>query len=163
MYTRLYSGAITGVEAQLVEAQCDVAGGLPAFQMVGLPDKEVSESRERIRSALKNAGYSFPARRITANLAPADVRKAGVGFDLPVALSILVASGQIDAVKDDLLFTGELGLDGSVRPVRGVLALSSLAGASNLRGVVVPEETGDEAELVGSLPVYPVSRLRDAA
>jgi len=163
MYTRLYSGAITGVEAQLVEAQCDVAGGLPAFQMVGLPDKEVSESRERIRSALKNAGYSFPARRITANLAPADVRKAGVGFDLPVALSILVASGQIDAVKDDLLFTGELGLDGSVRPVRGVLALSSLAGASNLRGVVVPEENGDEAALVGSLPVYPVSSLRDAA
>ncbi|MDD5219742.1 MAG: magnesium chelatase domain-containing protein, partial [Candidatus Bipolaricaulis sp.] len=97
MFGRLTSAAILGVEAQLIEIQCDVSGGLPSFQIVGLPDKEVSESRERIRSALRNAGYSFPAGRVTANLAPADVRKHGVAFDLPIALSILIASGQAPA------------------------------------------------------------------
>ncbi|MCX6094420.1 MAG: ATP-binding protein, partial [Candidatus Bipolaricaulota bacterium] len=117
MFGRLTSGAILGVEAQRIEIECDVSGGLPCFQIVGLPDKEVSESRERIRSALRNAGYSFPAGRITANLAPADVRKHGVAFDLPIALAILIASGQIPAPKFPLLIVGELALDGTVRPV----------------------------------------------
>lgn len=95
MFSKLLSAVISGIEAAIVEVQCDVANGLPAFQVVGLPEKEVSESRERIRSAVRNSGFSFPARRITANLAPADLRKEGVGFDLPIALGIMIAAGEI--------------------------------------------------------------------
>ena len=163
MYTRLYSGALLGIDARLIETQCDVAGGLPGFQIVGLPEKEVSESRDRIRSALKNAGFSFPPRRITANLAPADLRKEGVGLDLPVALSIVAASGQTAVVRDRLLYIGELGLDGAVRAVRGVLAMAVLARESELEGLVVPAANADEAALVGGVAVYPVATLAQAA
>lgn len=163
MFGRLTSGAILGVEAQRIEIECDVSGGLPCFQIVGLPDKEVSESRERIRSALRNAGYSFPAGRITANLAPADVRKHGVAFDLPIALAILIASGQLPAPRNPLLFVGELALDGAVRPVAGVLPLALRAAEEGLGGIVVPNDNVAEATLVPGLPVYPVSSLAEAA
>jgi magnesium chelatase family protein len=163
MFGRLTSGAILGVEAQRIEIECDVSGGLPCFQIVGLPDKEVSESRERIRSALRNSGYSFPAGRITANLAPADVRKHGVGFDLPIALAILIASGQIPAPKDPLLVVGELALDGAVRPVAGVLPLTLQAAADGMAGAVVPIDNLAEAALVPNAAVFPVASLADAA
>jgi magnesium chelatase family protein len=162
MFGRLTSGAILGVDAQLIEIQCDVSGGLPSFQIVGLPDKEVSESRERIRSALRNAGYSFPAGRVTANLAPADVRKHGVAFDLPVALGILIASNQVPAPQDRFLIVGELALDGEVRPVPGVLPLVLQAAADGIPGVIVPADNTAEATLVPSVAVHPVACLTNA-
>ncbi|MDD5264485.1 MAG: magnesium chelatase domain-containing protein [Candidatus Bipolaricaulis sp.] len=163
MFGRLTSGAILGVQAQRIDIECDVSGGLPCFQIVGLPDKEVSESRERIRSALRNAGYSFPAGRITANLAPADVRKHGVAFDLPIALAILIASGQIPAPQAPLLVVGELALDGAVRPVAGVLPLTLQAAADGMAGAVVPIDNLAEAALVPNATVFPVASLADAA
>jgi magnesium chelatase family protein len=133
---------VVGIEARLIEVQCDVAGGLPAFQVVGLPEKEITESRERIRSAIKNSGYTFPSRRITANLAPADLRKEGVGFDLPTALSILIASNQIRLSSARYLIVGELSLDGEVRGVHGVLPIALSAAGAHLDGVIVRTSTG---------------------
>ena len=139
---------VLGVEARLIDVQCDIGGGLPMFQIVGLPDKEVSESRERIRSAIKNSGFSFPPGRITANLAPADLRKQGVGFDLPIALGILLASGQIPPPVGRAVVVGQLALNGDVQAVRGVLPLALEAGRSGLDGVLVPTANAPEAALV---------------
>jgi magnesium chelatase family protein len=163
MFARLLSAVVVGIDAQLVEVQCDVAGGLPAFQVVGLPDKEVTESRERIRSAIKNSGYSFPAKRITANLAPADLRKEGVGFDLATALGILIASGQLDPPSARHVVLGELSLDGAVREVRGVLPIALQAEAAGLEGMIVPERNGPEAALADGIAAYPVRTLAEAA
>lgn len=162
MFARLLSAVVVGIDAALVEVQCDVTGGLPAFQVVGLPEKEVTESRERIRSAIKNSGYSFPAKRITANLAPADLRKEGVGFDLPIALGILVASEQI-LPASNYLVVGELSLDGEVRSVRGVLPIALAASAMKLDRMIVPKANATEAALAQGIAVYPVKTLAEAA
>ncbi len=162
MYARLLSGAVLGIEARLIEVQCDVSGGLPLFHVVGLAEKEVSESRERIRSAIKNAGLQFPAGRITANLAPADLRKEGVGFDVPIAAAILIASGQVPTPAASYLFVGELALDGEIRGVRGVLPIA-ISAATDVDGMVVPLENAHEAALATKLPVYPVGSLLDVA
>jgi len=162
MFARLMSAVIVGIEAALVEVQCDVAGGLPAFQVVGLPEKEVTESRERIRSAIKNSGYTFPSRRITANLAPADLRKEGVGFDLPTALSILIASGQVSPSMDYLV-VGELALDGEVRRVRGMLPIALAGAKARLNRMIVPKANAAEAALAGGTAVFPVRTLAEAA
>ena len=163
MYARLISSVVVGIEARIVEIQSDVTGGLPAFQVVGLPEKEVSESRERVRSAIKNSGFSFPAKRITANLAPADLRKEGVGFDLPIALAILVASEQIASTERRYIIVGELSLNGEVRHVPGVLPIAMLSALGDYDGLIVPEQNATEAALVDSVPVYPVSSLAQAA
>ena len=162
MFARLLSAVVLGIEAKLIEVQCDVANGLPAFQIVGLPEKEISESRERVRSAIKNSGYAFPARRITANLAPADLRKEGVGFDLPTALGILIASGQLSPVSKRYLITGELSLDSKVCPVDGVLAMVLAAAKAKLDGVILPQPNAVEAALVDGIPIYPVRALSEA-
>ncbi len=162
MFGRLLSGAVLGVEARLIEVQCDVGGGLPSFQIVGLPDKEVSESRERIRSAIKNSGFSFPSGRITANLAPADLRKQGVGFDLPIALSILIASGQASAAAPRWLVAGQLALDGGVQGIHGVLPLALEASRVGLDGILIPAENAAEGVLVPGLEVFPTRSLREA-
>ena len=156
------SAVVVGIDAALVEVQCDVTGGLPAFQVVGLPEKEVTESRERIRSAIKNSGYAFPAKRITANLAPADLRKEGVGFDLPTALGIIIASEQISP-SSDYLVIGELSLNGEVRRVRGVLPIALTAAKAGLDRVIVPEANAAEAALAEGIAVYPVRTLAEAA
>ncbi len=163
MFSRLLSAVITGIDAAPVEVQCDVAGGLPVFQIVGLPEKEVTESRERIRSAIKNSGYSFPARRITANLAPADLRKEGVGFDLPIALAILIAGGEFPPPRARYLIVGELALNGEVHRARGVLPIALSAAKMGLDGMIVPADNAAEAALVDSVPVYPVRTLAEAA
>jgi len=163
VYARLISSVVVGIEARIVEIQSDVTGGLPAFQVVGLPEKEVSESRERVRSAIKNSGFSFPAKRITANLAPADLRKEGVGFDLPIALAILVASEQIASTERRYIIVGELSLNGEVRHVPGVLPIAMLSALGDYDGLIVPEQNATEAALVDSVPVYPVSSLAQAA
>ncbi len=159
MFARLLSGAVLGIDARLIEVQCDVSGGLPLFHVVGLPEKEVSESRERIRSAIKNSGLSFPAGRITANLAPADLRKEGVGFDVPIAAAILIASSQVAAPKARYLLIGELALSGQIRGVRGVLPIA-VAASGSVDGMVVPRENAVEAALATDAPVYPVTELR---
>jgi len=162
MFARLLSGTVLGIDAQLIDVQCDVAGGLPGVHIVGLPEKEVSESRERIRSAIKNSGYEFPARRITANLAPADLRKGGVGFDLPIAVAILIASGQLPPMRGRYALVGELALDGGVRSVPGVLPIALQARRREVDGLLVPQGNAAEAALVEGLPVYPVGRLAEA-
>jgi len=163
VYSRLVSSVVVGIEARYVEIQTDVTGGLPAFQVVGLPEKEVSESRERVRSAIKNSGFSFPAKRITANLAPADLRKEGVGFDLPIALAILLASEQIASTGQEYIIVGELSLNGEVRHVPGVLPIAMLAALGDYAGLIVPEQNATEAALVDGVRVYPVSTLAQAA
>src|SRR5689334_13755924 len=124
MLARLRTAAVFGVEACQVEVEVDVSFGMPRFTMVGLPDASVRESRDRVRSAIRNSGFRFPSHRITVNLAPADVRKAGAAFDLPIALGILAAEGVIERTDTNtLLFLGELSLDGSIHPARGVLPI----------------------------------------
>jgi len=164
MISKTLSGAVIGIEAMIVEVQCDVSRGMPKFKMVGLPEKEVKESEERIRSAIKNSGFSFPTRRITANLAPADQRKEGVGLDLPIACGILEASEQVQPEgMENVLLIGELSLDGEVRPVSGVLPVAlEAAEKESIEGLIVPEGNAREAALVGSLDVYPVSSLTAA-
>jgi len=123
MLSRVASHGLSGIDGFCVQVETDIANGLPAFEIVGLPDAAVRESRERVRAAVKNAGFLFPAARITVNLAPADMRKEGAVYDLPVALSILAASGQLGAApKLDFVVFGELGLDGGVRAIAGWLA-----------------------------------------
>ncbi len=160
MFARLLSGAVLGIDAELIEIQCDVSGGLPQFRVVGLPEKEVCESRERIRSAIKNSGFQFPAGRITANLAPADLRKEGVGFDLPIAIAILIASAQLPPPTARYLLVGELALDGEVCSVRGVLPIA-IAASGHVDGLIVPEGNAIEASLATDAPVYPVTSLGD--
>lgn len=163
MFAKAISGSVVGIDAELIEVQCDIALGLPTFTIVGLPQKEVQESRERIRSALKNAGFDFPAKRITVNLAPADLPKEGVGLDLPLALAILVATGQISGERlTEFLALGELSLDGEVRPVKGVLPIALAARKNNLKGVIVPAGNAKEAAIVSSLEVYGVENLQQA-
>lgn len=163
MFAKALSGAVVGIEATLVEVQCDISLGLPSFAIVGLPEKEVQESRERIRSAIKNSGYEFPAKRITANLAPADVRKEGVGLDLPLAVAILTATGQMPGDRlDEFLLLGELSLDGEVRPVKGALPIALAAREAGLPGVVVPKGNAAEAALVEGIRAYGVGTLQEA-
>ncbi len=163
MFAKAISGAVIGIDAALIEVQCDISLGLPSFTIVGLPEKEVQESRERIRSAIKNTGFEFPAKRITANLAPADIKKEGVGLDLPLALSILVATGQISGEKlNEYLLLGELSLDGEVRPVKGVLPVAITAKTANIKGLLVPRGNAKEAAIVEGVEVLPVERLSEA-
>ena len=161
MFARLLSAVVIGIDARIIEVQCDVANGLPAFNVVGLPEKEISESRERIRSAIKNAGFDFPSGRITANLAPADLRKEGVGFDLPIAIAILVATQQIPKPSRRMLYLGELALNGDIRGVRGVLPMA-LEASKDVDGLVVPMGNAQEAAVASDRPVYPVRTLSDA-
>ena len=161
---RAVTFALVGVDAMQVTVEADIHPGLPAFTIVGLPDAAVQESRERVRAALVNSGFEFPLRRITVNLAPADTRKAGPGFDLALAAALLVASGQL--VGDPLsayALSGELGLDGSVRPVRGALAMADACARAGLRGLVVPAACAGEASLLGALDVVGVGTLRAMA
>jgi magnesium chelatase family protein len=159
--------ALIGVTAEPVHVEVDIGAGLPSFTIVGLPDAAVRESRERVRSALVNSGFKYPQHRITANLAPADLRKAGPGFDLAIAAALLVASGQLPrGVLDRYVLAGELALDGAIRPVPGGLAMAEAARAWGMRGVAVAPSDASQAALVKGLEVVPVdhvTRLRELA
>src|SRR5881227_4153761 len=136
MLASLRTAAVFGIEACTVDVEVDVSFGLPGFTMVGLPDPSVRESRDRVRSAIRNSGFEFPPHRITVNLAPADVRKAGASFDLPIALGILAASGYVERRHiTDLVLLGELSLDGSIHPTRGVLPIAAAAKREGLTGI----------------------------
>jgi magnesium chelatase family protein len=154
--------ALLGVEALAVDAEVDINRGLPSFSLVGLPDAAVRESRERVRAAIANSGFDFPQKRITANLAPADLRKAGPGFDLAIAAAVLVASGQLpQGLLDQWSLAGELALDGSIRALPGVLAMAERAHGCGERGLAVPAANLAEARLVEDLRVAPACRLAD--
>jgi magnesium chelatase family protein len=160
MLSRVFSGATVGLESVLIEVEVDIASqGLPSFTIVGLGDKAVEEARERVRSALKNSGADFPAKRITINLAPADLPKAGPSFDLPMALGILLASGQIASDLKDALVLGELSLDGSLRHTNGVLAIAMLGKEKKFKRLFLPKINAQEASVIAGLKIYPVSSL----
>ncbi len=159
MLGRLRSAAMIGVEASLVDVEIDVAGGLPAFNVVGLPDSTVRESRDRVRSAIRHAGFEFPERRITVNLAPADVRKSGASYDLPIALGLLAATEALPArLLDDLVVVGALSLDGGVQPVRGVLPVALLAARHGHR-LVLPAANLREGRIVRQVALRPAASL----
>ncbi len=163
MLATAVSGALIGIDGLLVEVEVDVALGLPQFTTVGLPEGAVRESKDRVRSAIKNSGYEFPARRITVNLAPADVKKEGAAYDLPIALGILAAEGWL--TKEQLqsyAILGELSLDGRVKPVHGALPLAVMAREKGLKGLIVPTENAAEAAVVDELAVFGVSTLSEA-
>lgn len=160
---RVRSGALVGIEGLPVDVEVDIGSGLPAFNIVGLPDAAVQEARERVRAAIRNAGFEFPLRRITVNLAPADVRKEGPIYDLPIAVAILVASGQVPDRFRDMAVLGELSLDGHLRHASGVLPLVAMFAGHGLAGVIVPADDAREAALIGGIATYPLGRLGDVA
>ncbi len=160
MLARVYSCAVIGLEGVPIEVEVDSGPGLPAVVIVGLPDAAVQESRERVHSAIKNAGLSFPRKRITINLAPAAVRKEGPAYDLPIAIGILAAAGELDPdCLNGSLVVGELSLDGSVRHVRGVLAMAAAARAAGYKRFFVPVDDAAEAALIPEIEVFPVPNL----
>jgi len=159
----LRTAALYGIEACAVQVEVDVSFGIPMFTMVGLPDTSVRESRDRVRSAIRNSGFEFPPHRITVNLAPADVRKAGSAFDLPIALGILAAQGVVERREiADVVILGELSLDGSIHPARGVLPIAAAAKRDGLAGLLLPRSNAGEAALVDGLGVWPVASLGEA-
>lgn len=157
---KIQSAAVVGLDATPVEVEADISNGLPMFKIVGLPDKAVEEAKERVRSAIKNSGMHMPDRRITINLAPADVKKIGPAYDLPIAIGLLVASEQLRPVEG-AMFVGELALDGEIRPCSGVIAMAAMARRLGYQNFFVPEKNSAEAALIPSITVYPVKNLRE--
>jgi len=162
LISKLLSTALFGVEAFLVEVEIDVSNGLPSFNIVGLPDTAVQESKERVRAAIKNAEYQFPMQRITVNLAPADVKKEGPALDLPIAIGILSANNQLKSFSYKKYITiGELSLNGQIRPVNGILSIALMAKKMGINNLIVPEDNAMEAGIVDGINIFPVSNLRE--
>jgi magnesium chelatase family protein len=160
MLAKVLSAAVVGLDALPVEVEVDIAAqGLPSFTIVGLPDKAVEEAKERVRAAIRNTGADFPARRITVNLAPADLPKEGPSYDLPIALGILLASGQLETSVENMIVTGELSLDGRVRSITGALPQAILAKGKDMNGIFLPAANANEAAIVQDLTIYPVESL----
>jgi len=160
MFAKVYSAGVVGVDGYLVEVECDTGPGLNSFEVVGLPETAVRESRTRVRSAIGNAGFKFPMKRITINMAPADVPKRGTVYDLPQAVAILASDGLIDPDRlDKTLMLGELSLTGETRPVPGVLPMAICARDKGFEELFVPARNAAEAAVVEGLRVYPVTHL----
>ena len=160
MISKVLSSAVLGIDAYLVSVEVDISPGLPAFSTVGLPDGAVKESKDRVKSAIKNGGYSFPERRITVNLAPADIKKEGSSYDLPIAIGILSAIGVVKKDRlSDYAILGELSLDSRVRPIRGALPTAIGVKRSGLKGLIIPSENSKEAAVVPGIEVIPVDTL----
>ena len=160
MLARVFSCAVVGLDGVIIEVEVDYTNGLPGMTIVGLPDAAVQESRERVQTAIKNAGLHFPRHRIVVNLAPASVRKEGPAYDLPIALGVIILSGRLllEAVQDTLII-GELSLDGNVRHARGILPMAAAARANGYKRMVVPEADAAEAGLIPDLEIIPVKTL----
>ena len=153
--------AVVGLDGFIVEVEVDISPGLPAFNIVGLPDAAVQEARERVRAAIRNSGCEFPMRRVTVNLAPADLRKAGPAYDLPIALAVLLSSGQVPDISDSWLFLGELSLDGGLRHTNGILPMVAVAREGGFETVFVPSADASEAALVEGIEVVPLTDLAE--
>lgn len=163
MLTQATAGVNVGFSPQLVSVEIDVSSqGLPSFTIVGLADKAIDEAKDRVRTAIRNSGFDFPMKKVTINLAPADLPKEGPRFDLPIALGILSASGQVDINLDELMILGELSLDGSLRKTHGVLPLTILAAKKKLKRILVPLENGGEAAIVSGIEVFALKNLEEA-
>lgn len=161
MLAKVLSATLAGLEAHLVEVEVDIGGGLPQFSVVGLPDTTVRESRDRVRAALKNTGFSFPVKKITVNLAPADLKKEGSGFDLAIAVAILVAEGVVpETSMAERVLVGELSLDGRIKPVPGVLSIAMLCGKGH--DLLLPADNAAEAAIVDEVRAYPLHTLPEA-
>jgi len=161
MLAKVMSCAVVGLEGAIVEVEVDISSGLPAFTIVGLPDAAVQEARERVRAAIRNSGCAFPMKRITVNLAPADLKKEGPAYDLPIAVGILLSSEQLSAEIAETLFLGELSLDGSLRHSHGILPMVALAKEKGLSTVFVPAADAREASLVEGVRIMPVNSLAE--
>lgn len=164
MYSKVYSAAIQGIAMEIVAVETDVSDGLPSFEMVGLLNSEVKEARERVRSAIKNTGYLLPPKRITVNLSPADIRKEGSSFDLPIAVSILTSLGLVNKKNggdDKILIAGELSLSGEILPMNGVLPMVLAAREKGIRKFIVPKINAKEGAVVDDVEIYGMSSLRD--
>lgn len=162
MLSKVLSSALLGIDAVTVQVEVDIAQGLPQFATVGLPDGAVKESKDRVKAALKNSGFEFPQRRITVNLAPADLKKEGTSFDLPMAIAILAATGVVKkSLLADYLIIGELSLDGSIKAVRGSLPVAVAAKAEKLKGIIVPVENVNEGAVVEGVAVIGVADLAE--
>ena len=163
MLYKVRSLGLQGISGYEVTAECDLAGGLPNFDIVGLPDAAVKEARERVRAAIKNSGYAFPVGRITVNLAPANRRKSGTVYDLPILVGILAAAGALDWTDPDCAFVGELSLSGTLRPVVGMLPMALAARQAGIQRLFVPADSAPEATLAEGLTVYPVETVQQLA
>ena len=159
MLAKVRTAAIVGLEAREVEVETDISSGLPSTTIVGLPDMAVQEAKERVRAAIKNSGCQFPAKRVTVNLAPADLKKAGPAYDLPIAVGILLSSEQVWADTSGMLFLGELSLDGGLRHTQGIISMVDLAKEKEIPTVFVPAADADEAALVQGVDIIPVTSL----
>ena len=162
MLSKVTSCSLRGIDGCLIDVEVDLSQGLPSFDIVGLPDSAVKESKERVRTAIKNSGYEFPIKRITVNLAPADIKKEGPSFDLPIAAAMLICTGVIsaEAVKG-YMFTGELSLDGNIRRVNGVLPMVYCGKQNGINKFIVPFDNADEAALVYGTDIYPLKSLKE--
>jgi magnesium chelatase family protein len=162
MLATVLSSALLGIDAYIVKVEVDVAGGLPSFSTVGLPDSAIKESRDRVTAAIKNSGFYFPQTRITANLAPADIRKAGSAFDLPIAIGVMAATNQVDPAKlENAMILGELALDGNIRGIQGGLPIAIAAKENGIQHLILPAENAKEAAIVDGVNVYPVASLSE--
>ena len=163
MLSKVISSAVLGIDAYPVEVETDLFPVLPTFAIVGLPDSAVKESKERVQSAIKNSDFVFPNKKVTINLAPADIKKEGSAFDLPIAVGILAATGQIAREKfEEYVMLGELSLDGSLRPIHGALSMAISASLNGFKGIILPRENAEEAATACGVKVYPVEHLRQA-
>ena len=162
MLAKVQSGAVLGIDAYIVKVELDVSEGMPVFNTVGLPDIAIKEARDRVTAAIKNSAFNFPIKRVTANLAPADIRKEGSAFDLPLAIAVLAATGQVNmAALDKFAILGELGMDGSVRPIKGALSIAVGVRDNNIQGLILPRGNVKEASVVNGIQIYPVDNLRE--
>lgn len=163
MYSKLKSCGLLGIDGYVVDVETDISSGIPVFDLVGLGDAAIREARERVRSAIKNSGYEFPIRRITMNLAPANLKKEGSSFDLAIALGVLASTGEVETeALGNSLFTGELSLDGEVKAVKGVLPMTVCARQNGFDNIVLPQDNAEEASVVKGLNVIPVGNLKEA-
>jgi magnesium chelatase family protein len=158
---KVFSCAVVGLDGMLVEVEVDVGTGQPGMVVVGLPDLAVQESKERVRAAIRNSGGRFPHGKVTVNLAPADLKKAGPTYDLPIALGILIASHQVPNGIEDALIVGELSLDGVLRHTPGIISMLSLAAQKGMRRAFVPATAAPEAALIEGVTIYPIQTLAD--
>jgi magnesium chelatase family protein len=160
MLAKVVSSAVLGIDAYLVEVEADISAALPKFVTVGLPDAAVREANERVTAAIRNSDFLYPNKKVTINLAPADIRKEGSGFDLPMAIGILAATGQI--LREDFseyVMVGELSLDGQLKPIHGILPIAMRALGEKKKGIIVPADNAREAAIAQGLNVYPMQSL----